>query len=186
MKLEAEIREQVKIKENYERELSILKHAPQLAARRQALSRHDLGGKGRILKSQQPKLAVNTFAAQNEIELRQVINALREQIEASKQRLVFETEELASSKEKSIKSGKPSRETVSALKIQSMEADLDIKTIEDREVQTAIALRTVKENHHRLESEVDALVSQLASQKASVATHQRQKQASIILLFSGS
>ena len=177
-RLEAEIREQQKIKENLEREVSILKHAPQLAAsRRQAGGRHGAAQKDKKSHSSSTKPASNFFSVKNEEELRKIVSTLREELETSKQRHAAETAALESSKEESLNSGKPNREAVSVLKIQLREADLQIKTLEDREEQTVLALRAVKENDYRLVSEVDSLASQLASQKAYVSSEVRQKQA---------
>jgi hypothetical protein len=173
-RLEAEIREQIKAKEILERELSILKHAPQLAPKRNVLGRYDTGSNPKSSKSHSSKLVKANVSAQTEGELRRIVNALRDEVESAKQRLSSETEALT--KERAILRGKSEVESVTALKIERMEVDLDIKNMEDKEEQIALALRTVKENEHRIAAEVDSLGSQLASQKASVASHQRQKQ----------
>jgi chromosome segregation ATPase len=182
-RLEAKIREQRRAKEMLERELAILKHAPHLVARHRTTMKQVLGvspAKEKYLNSP-PRHNIEgaISATESQDDLRRVVDALGKELNlavAAMHRLKTDSESGLSSSNHLRTSMNPNHESVSVVKIQIHETGVEIKTIEDREEQTAIALKTVKENDYRLMSEVESLTSQLASQRASVATIQRQKQ----------
>jgi hypothetical protein len=185
-RLEEKIREQRRAKEILERELSILKHAPHLVALRAPL-KHVLGMspvREKLGKSPLHRNAEDAaVAAESQDDLKRVVDALGNELKvavATIQRLKRESELELSASEDWIKSSNPNHESLSEIRLQVHEVGFDIKAIEDREEQTAIALRSVKDNDPRLISEVEFLTSQLASQSASVASLQRQKEVNFL------
>jgi hypothetical protein len=187
-RLEEKIREQRLAKESLERELLKLKHAPHLVDRRRAPLKQVLGVsplREKFFSGPSRHISESAAsAAESQDDLRRVVDALGKELNvavAVMQRLKTESESEVSASKDWLKSSNPNHESVSIVKIQVHEVDVQIKTIEDREEQTAIALRVVKDNDYRLMSEVESLTSHLASQRASVATVQRQKQ--VFLIF---